>query len=135
MGSAVQLIEENSLQAGNDGYEIQVRLNWYRSLPLSCVDSVSLSLDGSQVQPDQIYFAVNNHEYRLDELPEQIEEFWFVQDSARLRVHQLGKVAVGETHTIEAAIALRAPYIMIGPGKFLVNVTRCATVQTAKKEA
>lgn len=132
MGASLQLIENNSLRAREDGYEILVRLNWYRSLPLSCVDSLHMSLDGEPVPAEQILFEINEHQYRLDELPERTEEFWFVQDSARLHVVQPGKVKAGETHQVEAEIAMRFPYIAIGPGKFLTTPTRCTLTQTAK---
>lgn len=132
MGSAVKIIQEDSLRVVEDGYEIQVRLNWYRSLPISCVETLRLSLDGEAVQPDQILFEVNDHQYRLDELVEKVEEFWFVQDSVVLRVQQPGKVAVGESHMVEAEIALRFPYIQIGPDRFLTNISTCSETQTAK---
>jgi len=131
MGASIEIIEKNSLRVTNDGYEIRVRLNWYRSLPLSCVEKVRLALDGQWVDPGEVTFEVNAHEYRLDELAPLCEEFWFVQDSARLHVRQAGKVAAGESQTLDAEIALRFPYIPIGPGKFLVNTTRCTTTQIA----
>jgi hypothetical protein len=132
MGSAVKIIQDDSLRVVEDGYEIQVRLNWYRSLPISSVETLRLSLDGEPVQPNQILFEINNHQYRLEELSEQIEEFWFVQDSAHLHVRQPGKVAAGEAYTIEAEIALRFPYIQIGPDRFLTNISHCTETQTAK---
>lgn len=132
MGSAVKIIQDDSLRAVEDGYSVEVRLNWYRSLPISCVETLRLSLDGEAVQPEQILFEINDHAYRLAELPEKIEEFWFVQDSAVLHVQQPDKVALGETHTVEAEIALRFPYIQIGPTRFLTNTTRCTDTQTAK---
>ena len=60
-----------------------------------------------------------------------MEEFWFVQDSAVLRVSQPGGIVKGEPHVVEAEITLRFPYIPIGPGKFLTTPTKYATTQTA----
>ena len=96
----VKIVEDNSLRATADGYQVEIRLNWYRSLPLSCVEEVRLSLDGQLVPPEKIRFAINGHEYRLDELPRLGEEFWFVLDPAVLQVHDPGKVASGERHTV-----------------------------------
>lgn len=131
MGAQVQLIRENSLQALEDGYAFEVRLNWYRSLPLSSVDILSVKLDGEAAPLDQVLFEVNGRQYSQAELYEKIEEFWFVQDFAGLRVRQPGVVRAGETHTLEAEISLRFPYMQIGPGKFLTNVTHHTSTQVA----
>ncbi|HNB50426.1 MAG TPA: DUF6379 domain-containing protein [Anaerolineales bacterium] len=124
MGASVNLIRENSLQVVEDGYTFQIRLNWYRSLPVSSVDVLSLKLDGEPVPPDQIRFEINDHQYPVDKLSDQFEEFWFVQDFAGVRVFQPGKIIAGETHTLDAEIGLRIPYIAVGPGKFLTNITQ-----------
>lgn len=131
MGAGLRIVEDNSLRATGDGYEVGVRLNWYRSLPVSCVEKVALSLDGQPVDPAAIRFEVNDKQFTLDEMKDYVEEFWFVQDTARLHVQQPGKVKPGEQHTVEAEIALRFPYIAVGPGKFLTIPTKCTTTQVA----
>ncbi len=131
MGTAMKIIQDGSLKVVPGGYAVQARLNWYRSLPLSCVEKVSLALDGAPVDPARIRFGINGHEYRLDELDDLVEEFWFVQDSATLHVLQPGAVAKDETHTLQAEITLRFPYIPVGFGKFLTTPTSCTTTQTA----
>ncbi len=135
MGAAVKLIQDESLTVGANGYAFEVRLNWYRSLPLSSVDVLKLALDGESVPLDQVRFEINGHLYTLAELPERYEEFWFVQDSAVLHVSQPGKVAAGQAHRLDAEISLRFPYIQIGPGRFLTNITRCSDTQVARSEA
>ncbi len=132
MGSAVKIIEDNSLQVAPDGYTFNVRLNWYRSLPVSSVEKLTITLDGEAVPAEQIRFEINHRQFRLEELENQVEEFWFVQDSARLRVLQPGEVAVGETHTLYTEMTLRFPYIAIGPGRFLTNTSRCTSAQAAE---
>jgi hypothetical protein len=131
MPAAVTLIEDDSLRTTPDGFEVKVRLNWYRSLPLSCIERVSLVLDGQAIDPASISFAVNDHAYPLNDMPSLTGEYWYIQDSAVLQVRQPSLVAAGEPHTIEAEITLRAPYIMVGPGKFLTMPTRYTTVQVA----
>ena len=59
MGAQVKLIREDSLRVVEDGYAFDVRLNWYRSLPLSSVDIVSVKLDGETISIDQIAFEIN----------------------------------------------------------------------------
>lgn len=132
MGAAFRILEDNSLRVSDEGYEVRIRLNWYRSLSLSCVETVRIALDGKWVDPDKIRFRINDHNYRLSELSEKIEEFWFVQDSATLHVNQSGKVTKGETYTIEVEIGFRAPYIRIGPDKYLVNAGTYKATQVAQ---
>jgi hypothetical protein len=131
MGASFRIVEDDSLRMTEGGYEVRIRLNWYRSLPLSCVEAVRLALDGKWVDPDKIRFKINDHNYRLSELAEQVEEFWFVQDSATLYVNQPGKVTTGEMYSIEVEIGFRAPYIPIGPDKYLVNTGTFKTTQIA----
>lgn len=131
MGAAVQIVEDNSLRATADGYELGVRLNWYRSLPLSCIDKVALTLDGKPVDPAATRFEVNGKQFGIDDMQDKIAEFWFVQDTARLHVQQPGKVRPGEAHTVEVEIALRLPYIFSAPGKCVIMTTNYATSQVA----
>lgn len=132
MGANVKILEDNSLRALDDGYCVNLRLNWYRSLPLTSVQELIVNLDGQPVPSDNITFELNGKSFKLPELKEQLEEFWFVQDSAVVHIHEAGKVKAGETHTIYTEITLRFPYIQIGPDKFLANVSRCSETQTAK---
>jgi hypothetical protein len=127
----VKLIEDNSLRATQDGYQVEIRLEWYRSLPLSCIEKVQLILDGQWVAPETMRFGINDREYRLDALPGLAEEDWFVLDPAVLRVHDPGRIASGERHTVEVEVAFRVPYILIGPGRFLVRTDRYTTTQVA----
>jgi hypothetical protein len=131
MGASLKIIEENSLRAYKEGFEIKVRLNWYRSLPLSCVSVMKLSIDGEIILPERISFIFNDQEYKLNELPELVNIYWFVQDSAILRASMHGKFTSGETHEVEIGIALRMPYIPIGPDKFLTLPTFSKTIQLA----
>jgi hypothetical protein len=131
MGAAVQIVEDNSLQATHEGYELGLRLNWYRSLPLSCIEKVALSLDGQPVEQAAMHLEINGRQFGIGDMQDEVEEFWFVQDTARLHVQQPGKVNPGEAHTIEVEIALRFPYIAVGPGRFLTIPTRFTTTQVA----
>jgi hypothetical protein len=131
MGASVQLIRENSLRAVQDGFIFEVRLNWYRSLPLSSVDILSVKVNGEAAPVEQVLFEINGHRYSQAELWEKYEEFWFVQDFGVVHVRQPGLVKAGETYTLETEISLRFPYMSIGPGKFLTTVTRGVSTQVA----
>jgi len=131
MAEAIQLVEDHSLRVTDTGYEVQLRLLWYRSLPLSCIERIEFSLDGQSVDPNLIRFGINGHQYRLDELADLVEEYWFIQDSASLSVSQPGKVVTGNTYNVKLDLSLRFPYIPIGPGKFLTNINQYSAAQVA----
>ncbi len=95
------------------------------------MEKVRLKLDGEEIAPESIAFGINEHSYSLEDLGTKTGEYWFVQDSAVLTVTHPEKVARGREHTLEAEITLRAPYILVGPGKFLTMPTRVSTVQVA----
>lgn len=119
MAGAITLIEANSLVATKEGFEIKVRSKWYRSLPLSCIEEVTVAVDGVSIDPQQISFEVAGVNYTLKELGEEVSKYWWVQDSAIVHVSNPTVVQSGKEHTVEAMVTLRAPYIIIGPEKFL----------------
>ncbi len=119
MGSELNLIEDNSLRDREDGFEFQVHLLWYRSLPLSCVEKVNVKLNGEEIDPGTIRFGVNDHLYQLDTLEEKTDETWFVQDPAHLVIKKPQALTKGQPYTIEAEVVVRIPYIKVGPKKFL----------------
>lgn len=131
MGESVKLVEENSLRVSEDGFEFKIRTHWYRSLPLSCIEKLDVRLDGNPIEPRDISFCANERSHRLDELADLVDEFWFVQDSGVVKVAMPNSIRVGEQHTIEAELILRAPYIKIGPDRFLTMPARYSSIQTA----
>ena len=93
-----------------DGYEVPLRFDWYRSLPLSCIASLTLTVDGEAVPAEDINFHVNDRDYALDELAELYDEFWFVLNPARIRVRTDEPLAPGE-HDVAVELAMRIPYL------------------------
>jgi hypothetical protein len=129
METKMKVVEDNSLRATRDGCELRLRLMWYRTLPVSCIESLHLSLDGQPVEAGALSLILNGHEHRLEELADLIEEYWFIQDSAVLSIKQPGKVERGESHQIDLELAMRFPYIPIGPGMFLTRIEKYSAVQ------
>ena len=115
MSLAATLLADDALRAHDEGFELDVRLNWYRSLPLSSVATLELSVDGETVPRSEIAFALNGSEYALDELAGRWEETWFVLDPATLRVRR-PLVRRGEATKIRIRLGSRIPYLLIAPG-------------------
>ena len=132
MAEKFRLIEENSLLAAEDGFEVSMRLNWYRSLPYSCLEKLSVAIDGESIETEKLHLKINDQLYQLDQLGDLVEELWFVQDPATVFVHYPGKITPGKDYEIELELAMRAPYIPIGPDRFLTPSTSEKQTQKAK---
>ena len=104
------LLSESGLRAEPAGLAIDVRLPWYRSMPLSVVEVASLAIDGRAVPPASIRFELNGKSFALGELAGQVGEFWFVLDDAVLHVAGL-PAGAGEAHDVELQLNLYPPYI------------------------
>lgn len=101
---------QNGLRATPRGAEIDIRLPWYRSLPVSVVEVGSLSVDGRDVASSEIRFEVNGKTFDLHELPSHPGEFWFVLDSAVLRLPDT-KLQPGTDHEVELQLNIYPPYV------------------------
>ncbi|MEY4761165.1 MAG: hypothetical protein RLZZ200_1021 [Pseudomonadota bacterium] len=108
--NALLLDEAGGLRDSPQGAEIDVRLPWYRSLPVSVVEVGSLKVDDRDVAPGDIRFEVNGKSFGLQELPALSGEFWFVLDSAVLRLSGT-RVAPGTDHDVELQLNLYPPYV------------------------
>jgi hypothetical protein len=104
------LLHEQGMRTSVDGVEIDVRLPWYRSMPLSVVEVASLSVDGRAIPPQDIRFEINAQSFRLDQLAELTNEFWFVLDRAVLRL-PAAAAGAGPEHEVELQLNLYPPYI------------------------
>ncbi len=131
MSEKVRLVEDHSLRVTETGYQVGLRLLWYRSLPLSCIERIQLVVDGQAVDPGLIRFGINDQQYSLGELASLVDEYWFILDSATLSVTQPGKVVRGRAHNMDVELAMRFPYIPIGPGIFLTNIYKYSGTQVA----
>jgi hypothetical protein len=117
-----RVIGDDALRVVEDGFELDVDLNWYRSLPLSSVATLELTVDGETVPSNEIVFAVNGNEYSLDELANRWDEYWFVLDAATLRVRR-SLVRACEPVDVHVRLGTRIPYLPIGPTQSVVYVT------------
>ena len=131
------LIHADSLRPHPDGFALRLTIPWYRSLWLSSVTSLALTVDGEEVAQEDLRFELDGRSYALDELPEQSETLWFLQQHPLLVVRRDATVALGETHDVLLVGQLRLPYMQIapgengGPGMYVPNFVRDAYTLTA----
>lgn len=117
------VLRPDAVRATPDGVEVDVHLPWYRSLPLSCLEDISLRLGDDDVDRADLRIRHDGRDLTLDELAELVDEQWFVQDALQVLVGNRSGVA-GETLDVEITLATRIPYIVIGPQTALVQRTR-----------
>lgn len=105
---------------------LRLRLPWYRSLPLSCVEGLELELDGVRVPDGDLGLRVNGHEHRIRDLPELHDVWWFVLDALELVVGTRAELT-GRNHHVTVTLHLRIPY---GNREFwnlrFLQVARCS---------
>lgn len=103
-------VSDDSLSAVEGGLQLDVRLPWYRSLPLSALDFGVVSVDGSPIDSQAITVRLNGQERPLSALAGLWNEYWFVLDSACLRIPCEGTERGGE-YDVEFTLVIHPPYV------------------------
>jgi uncharacterized protein DUF6379 len=123
-----QVIADGSLRAGEDDFSFDLRMPWYRALPLSCLEGLEVTIDGEPVPSEGLRLVLGGKTYKLSDLPPLYDEWWYVADPADVHAPKPGGLADGE-HELDVTIALRIPYI-VESGHPLVMRERCVKTQT-----
>jgi hypothetical protein len=108
------VIHDDALHASGDGFTLDVRSHWYRSLPLTSLTVLGLAVDGEKVPEEDMTVAVNGKTYTVPQLADGYDEYWYVLDPIELRVRKPG-FEPGQSHRVEFELGLSIPYILIGP--------------------
>jgi hypothetical protein len=123
----------NDLCITDDGFEIDIRIPWYRSLPVSSLHSVEITLDGERIDPSAITFRLYGERYTLEDLPWVFVTWWYILDPGTLHVRYDRALSPGKQHTVELNLGFKIPYIMIGPNAH-VQFNRVRKTLTAVRE-
>ena len=103
--------------AAADGYELGIRLPYYRGLGLSMVESIDLTVDGTPVPAESLTLTVHGNSYAVAQLSTVFDDRWEMGEIATLRVAQPGGLP-GGTHEVSVAQRLRISYMPVpGGGK------------------
>lgn len=100
-------------RGGRTGVQVTVRLTDYRSLPLSCVAGIEISVDGTAVDPAGLVLIVNGEAHRLPDLRERTDLWWFVLDPAELFIPLETPLEPG-AHEVTGTLHLIVPYATVG---------------------
>ena len=113
-----RIIEQGTLTTDGTRAAVEVRLPWYRALPGSCISEVTLAVDGVQAPADSLRWAMNGREFRLADLVDDTDEWWFPLDSAVVSGDVPVPPGAGE-HRVDVELKLYIPYIVIGDDEVL----------------
>lgn len=126
------LIDDSSLRSHPEGLALSLTIPWYRSLWLSSVGTLQVTIDGEPVHEQDLVFELDGVRYAVAELPEQSDVLWYLQSHPLLIVRRPAPAALGETHDVVLHGELRLPYMQIapgadgGPGLYVPNVVHQA---------
>lgn len=118
LGFVDQVIREDgfynlTLDGRPVGVNLELGLNYYRGLAVSCIEKLEVSIDGQAVEPQLMLFCINGKKVPVDRLPQLFEEYWGIKRTANLQIFQ-GGLAGGE-HELEVTLQLRNPYMKFAP--------------------
>ncbi|MGY1651107.1 C-glycoside deglycosidase beta subunit domain-containing protein [Geodermatophilus sp. SYSU D01119] len=95
---------------------LAVRLPWYRSLPLSCLESIEVAVDGGPAEVRSV--GTGDFSGPPAGLPAATGQ-WDLRDALEVSLEVPG--TPGAVHAVEVSLAVRIPYIQVAPGVPLVQ--------------
>jgi hypothetical protein len=121
MATGDTVLTSDSLVRRPEGLGIALTVPWYRSLWLSSVSDVAVSVEGRAVPRSDLRVELGERTYGVDELQEQWDVLWFVQDRLVVVVPLDEPPAEGQEVDVEVTVDLRLPYMQIAPQVYVTN--------------
>lgn len=83
------VIDENNfynLKMNNNviGFNLDLRINYYRGLPLSCLKKLSVTVDGEVIPKHLILFCINGKKFSTEQIPQLFAEYWGINTTVML---------------------------------------------------
>lgn len=94
------------------GFCVNIRINYYRGLPLSCLDYIVLTVDGETARPEDMIVRCSGKEYPyLHILSDDMETdtYWLFGDYLRVTVLRAGGIEPGR-HEVTLNLGVRRSY-------------------------
>ena len=114
-------------ETGNvEGFEMKIRIPYYRGVPLSCVDEIKILAGGETFTNEHIRFTVPSGSFTMGEMETVATRRWNFDEDATLRVHKPGGLVYFD-HAVELWITIRAPY-----GRFTGHCRKVLTLEADK---
>ena len=110
------MVRPDALSARDGRVAVAVHLPWYRSLPVSCLESVRVTIDGLPAHVRSVgvgaFTGPVEHAGASDAT-------WDLRDPLDVLTERAARP--GDVHAVEIAVAVRIPYLQQAPGVALVQ--------------
>lgn len=110
-------LREDALSATSDGFELRVGLPWIRSLPLSGVSGLGVSIDEDRLAETDLEIVLGPRRVGPAGLVDEAGTWWHLQD--RLVLAGTTVLTPGRHH-VTVDFQLFVPYLQSAPGSPLV---------------
>ena len=121
MATGDTVLTDESLTRRSEGLGIALTVPWYRSLWLSSVSNVAVSVEGREIPTEDLRVDLGQQSFSVDELADQWDTLWFIQDRLVVVVPLDEPPAEGSQVDVEVTVDLRLPYMQIAPTKYVTN--------------
>ena len=94
------------------GYAVNIKINYYRGLPLCCVDEISLWVDDKKADPEMIFVQHKGREYSYMEILSDhfpTDFYWEFGQLLRVVVKKDGGIEQG-MHKVKLRLGTRRSY-------------------------
>jgi hypothetical protein len=92
------------------GFQLKVRITYYRGIPASCVEAFDVTVDGEKFPVDQVTFSIGGRSIPLTEIGRAVDVRWPFGDPATLTIRKPGGLKPG-IHDVEVVETLRISYM------------------------
>lgn len=109
------VLREDSLHASDNAMLLEVGLPWFRSVPLSCVNGLIVTIGNQQFKTDELQIEVDGVFIELQKLPDSDLGEWFLQDRKRIKIP--ASINRGELQKVRVQFEMVIPNIFPTPDK------------------
>ncbi len=80
------VLREDSLKAEGNAMLLDVGLPWFRSVPISCVNGLMVTIGEHQFGANELQILHDGKWFGLNELPDSDLGEWYLQDRKQIRI-------------------------------------------------
>jgi Domain of unknown function (DUF6379) len=120
------MVRGDALSVRDGRLALALHLPWYRSLPLSCLESVEVAVDGAPAAVTAV--RVPGFSGTVADAADSDAD-WDLRDALDVSLDREGRPG---THALEVTLAVRIPYLQQAPGVALVQRAVARTEGTVR---
>jgi hypothetical protein len=109
------VLREDSLKADGNAMLLDVGLPWFRSVPISCVNGLMVTIGEHQFGANELQILHDGHWFPLNELPNSDLGEWYLQDRKQIRVPV--SINKNELQKVRVHFDMAIPNIFLEPNK------------------